>query len=204
MADQDSIYCPNCSRGTSLTRRARYIWPKKTWIHYEIAECNNCDFFFLIMRQVFDDSSSILRIFPDTLPEPIHEKTPEFLKQDLQEARNCFSIGAYRATGTMARRALQLCCIQKGAPKKRLQEQVEWLLANQIITKDLKDWADEVRLTGNDAAHPPQDSTKDEIVTSDDAKDILTLLEEFIKVLYIAPSLAKERKQIRDKNRNQQ
>lgn len=95
----------------------------------------------------------------------------------------------------MARRALQLCCIGKGAPKKEnLRNQIQWLLDKQIITKDLNDWAHEVRLTGNDSAHPPTDVTKNIPVSLEDAEDILTLLEQFIEVLYIATALVKERK----------
>jgi len=92
---------------------------------------------------------------------------------------------------------LQLCCFEKGAPDATLQDQIDWLLKKQIITKDLNDWAHEVRLTGNDAAHPSKDITKDVPISRDDAEDILILLEKFIDVLYIAPALADERRQKR-------
>ena len=72
------------------------------------------------------------------------------------------------------------------------------MLEQQVITKDLKEWAHEVRLTGNDAAHPPKDISKDDTVTRKDAEDILTLLEKFIEVLYITPALAREMRQRRN------
>jgi len=198
MADQNSIYCPNCKQKTSITKRSDYQWPKDSQTHYEIAECNSCDFFVLVRRR----SGSIQKIYPDPLPKSIHKKTPEFLKKDLEEANLCFAVGSYRAAGVMARRALQLCYIEKGAPDKKLQDQIDWLLNQQIITKELKEWAHEVRLTGNDAAQPPKDITKDEVVTREDADDILTLLEKFVDVLYIAPALADERRQRRNNNQN--
>lgn len=195
MADKYSIYCPKCHQKTSLTPRAHYKKPG-SYAHYEIAECNSCNFFVLVKRS---PNNNIEKIYPDPLLKPVHEKTPELLKKDLEEANLCFSVGAYRAAGVMARRVLQICCIDKKAPiDKKLQEQIDWLLKQQIITKGLKEWAHEVRLTGNDAAHPQKDIEKNnEIVSQDDAKDILTLLEKFIDVLYIAPALAEERRQKR-------
>src|SRR3989344_9222348 len=194
MADNNSIFCPNCKQRTSIVTRTSYQWPKNNQTFFEIAECNGCDFFVLVRRY----GGSIQKIYPDPLPKSIHEKTPDFLKKDLEEANLCFAVGAYRAAGFMARRALQICYIEKGAPDNKLQDQIDWLLNQQIITKELKEWAHEVRLTGNDAAHPPKDVLKDEAVSSEDADDILTLLEKFIDVLYIAPALAEERRQRRN------
>lgn len=193
MADNNSIYCPNCKQHTSIVPRARYIWPKNNNTLYEIAECNACDFFVLVKRF----NGLIQNIYPSPLPKPLDNETPDFLKKDLEEAYTCFSVAAYRATGVLARRALQLCCIEKGAPDGTLQDQIDWLLDKQIITKELKDWAHEVRLTGNDAAHPPKDINKDIEISKEDAEDILLLLEKFIDVLYIAPSLAEERRKKR-------
>ncbi|KKT30985.1 MAG: hypothetical protein UW16_C0002G0019 [Microgenomates group bacterium GW2011_GWC1_44_10] len=194
MADQNSILCPNCKQHTAIVVRSVYKWPKDQHTTYEIAECNSCDFFVLVNRF----GSRIQRIYPSPLPKTINEKAPEFLTKDLEEAYLCYSVGAYRATGVLTRRALQLCCIEKGAPDNKLEDQIDWLLEKQIITKELKDWAHEVRLTGNDAAHPPKKVAEDERVTGDDAEDILTLLEKFIDVLYIAPALAEERRQKRN------
>lgn len=189
MADLNSIYCPSCRKHTALKDRAKY---NLRYDSYRISECNSCTFFFLVKRSIH--GGAIQEIYPNVLPKPINKKTPDFLKKDLEEAYLCFSVNAYRATSVMARRALQLCCIDKGAPDKNLRDQIDWLLNQQIITKDLKEWAHEVRLTGNDSAHPLRDITKNIPVSAGDAEDILTLLEEFIKVLYIAPALAKERK----------
>ncbi len=190
MADQNSIYCPNCHQKTSIVVRAVYQWPKNTAFVYQMAECNSCDFFVLVERY----NNIIQRIYPSPLPKPVNEKMPGFLKEDFLEANLCFSVGAYRAAVVLARRALQNCCFEKGAPDKVLHEQIEWLLSQQIITKDLNDWAIEVKATGNDAAHPSKDPNKEEKISREDAEDVLTLLEKFVEVLYIAPALAAERR----------
>ena len=119
MADKNSIYCFSCRQKTALTDRAKYSC-------YNISECNSCEFFFLVRRTY---SGDIIDICPKSLPKPIKERTPDFLKRDLEEAYLCFSVDAYRATAVMARRALQLCCIDKGTPaNKNLMDQIKWLL----------------------------------------------------------------------------
>lgn len=194
MADQDSIYCPNCKKHTKFTGRVNYTPPRSNNFLYEIGECNACDFFLLIKRL----NGLIVKIYPNPLPEPVDEKIPEAIRKDFEEANLCYSVNAYRAAAVMARRALQSICLDKGANEKDyLYQQIDWLFSQGIITKDLKDWAHEVRHVGNDGAHPkkPEEDTP---VASEDAKDILDLLKQFSQVLYVAPSIAEERRKIRE------
>lgn len=192
MADKDSIFCPNCKQRTNLIHRADY--PININYQYEICECNGCDFFFLVKRFRSDDR--ILEIWPKTLPESVDEKIPENIRQDFTEAYLCFSVGAYRACAVMARRALQNLCIEKGAKKDaKLEQQIDFLQSKGIITVELQNWAHEVRMVGNDGAHPNQH----ELVGESDARDILDLLKQFCQVMYIAPSIAAERKQARER-----
>ena len=128
-------------------------------------------------------------MIPPPLPSPTDSRIPEPMRQDLIEAKECFSIDAYRACAVMARRSMQAACIDKGAVKDKLVEQLAELLNSGKITNDLKEWADVVRWVGNDAAHPNKEK-----VTSVEAEDILKLAEQFLHVLYVAPAIAKERK----------
>ncbi|GAI30940.1 unnamed protein product, partial [marine sediment metagenome] len=84
--------------------------------------------------------------------------------------------------------------------RDHLVKQIEWLFGQGIITKDLKDWAHEVRLTGNDAAHPRKPA-EDVPVTEEDAEDILNLLKQFTNVLYVAPAIAAERRRLREERK---
>lgn len=185
MASVDSIYCPGCKRHTALTEIIHYDrYPVK----FEVAECNNCAQHFLSVRDLSSDK--ILAMYPQTLPGHVNEKIPKAIKVDFEEALVCEAAGSYRGAAALARRTLQVICLDKGAPEnKKLHQQIDWLFDNNIITKDIKDWAHEVRYVGNDAAHPNATT-----VTKDDAHDILDLLESMCDVLYIAPARAAERK----------
>lgn len=63
------------------------------------------------------------------------------MHEDLVEAKKCFSVGAWRGTAFMARRAVQNACLDKGAKKGDLVVQIEELQQQGVITKDPKEWA---------------------------------------------------------------
>lgn len=185
MASVDSILCPSCKQHTVLSRIVYYDRHPFT---FDIAECNSCVQHFLVIRDI--STKKILKIYPNSLPGVVSEQIPETIKKDFEEALVCEAAGSYRGAAALARRTLQVICLEKGAPeKKKLHEQIDWLFDKNIITQDIKDWAHEVRYVGNDAAHP--NATE---VTKDDARDILELLESMCDVLYIAPARAAARK----------
>ena len=193
-----SIYCPYCKRHTALqmapaeykigheTYTTACAWQSRYGIWW-IGVCNYCNEPVLVKNE-----GDV--VFPTPLPSPSDERIPEHIRQDLDEAKICFSVNAYRACAVMARRAIQSAAIDKGATKGNLVEQINELESSGIITKDLKEWATLVRWIGNDAAHPNKDK-----VEKEDAEDILTLAEQFLNVIYVAPALAKERRKKRGK-----
>ena len=94
----------------------------------------------------------------------------------------------------MARRVVQVACLEKGATNTKLVDQIGELSANGVITKDVAEWATVVRWIGNDAAHP---ATND--VTKDDAEDCLELAEQFLHVIFVTPAIALARRSARGK-----
>jgi hypothetical protein len=198
MSSKNSYICPSCGVATEFTKRATYEKLTVPLTHFEVGECNSCNFFVLIERHYPRGGQEfIANIYPRPLPPPVNPRTPDFLKPDFEEARLCYSVGAFKSAAVLARRALQLCCIEKKAPDKVLKDQIDWMLSQYIITKDISDWASEVRLVGNDSAHSPKKIEENKTITSKDAEDILVLLEKFIDVLYIAPKIAEERRDSR-------
>lgn len=86
----------------------------------------------------------------------------------------------------MCRRALQSSVIEKGASKgKRLVDQIDELYGNGAITKDIRDWAHEIRLTANIGAHP--DDLED--ITADDAQELIKFTEEYLNYVYVMPAM---------------
>jgi len=194
-----SIFCPYCKRYTALTpahievgfkgfynshtKTVPAAWKRSHDDVWWIGICNNCKNPVLV-----HNLGDI--VYPTSLPSPTDQRIPEHIKRDIDEAKLCFSVNAYRACAVMARRAIQNACIDKGANRsKKLYEQIEELKNEGIITNHIKEWADLVRWVGNDAAHP--DSQE---VTKEDAEDVLKLAEQFMNVIYVTPAIARERK----------
>lgn len=195
-----SIYCPHCQRHTALTfgmteisgdYGVRYsspaIWEQKFNKKWWIGVCNFCNEPSLVLNAGEN-------IYPRPFPSPTDERIPEPMLSDLKESKICFSSETYRACAVMARRALQSACINKGSTKKNLVDQIEELKQEGIITSDLREWATVVRWVGNDAAHPNK-----EVVDRESAEDILNLAEQFLHILYVAPAIALNRKEQRQK-----
>ena len=132
------------------------------------------------------------KMYPTPLPSETDERIPDGIRIDLIESKLCFSAHAYRGSTVLACRAIQSTRLDKGATTKDLMKQIDELFGKGIITADLKEWAHVIRWVGNDAAHPNKD-----VVTVDDATDILELCEQFLHTIYVAPAIAKERRELR-------
>ena len=192
MATRISIFCPHCHRHTSLEparvevegERGKYyvgaVWHQSSNSKWWIAVCNYCKEPVLVKN----DGAIV---YPHPLPQPTDRNVPEDIRVDLDEAKRCFSVSAWRAAAVMARRAMQSAAIEQGSTKKHLSDQIAELAARGKITVDLKEWADVVRWVGNDAAHPGG-----EPVTQEDAEHVLKLAEQFLHVLYVTPAIAKQ------------
>ena len=190
MADLLSIYCPHCHKNTSLDPApikythgydeytTQAFWKHSHGIVWWMGVCNACEKPVLVLNK-----GEV--IYPSPVPKPTEQSIPEMIRTDLDEAKICTSSGAYRAAAVMARRAMQVAALDKGAKADKLVSQIAELQNGGKITTDLKDWADAVRWVGNDAAHP-----NGVPVTKEDAEDVLHLAEQFLHVLYVAPALA--------------
>ncbi len=187
-----SIYCPFCHRHTSLepapvqvsyarnTWTVDAVWQKDYLNKWWIGVCNYCGSPVLV-----NNDADI--VYPTERPTPTDAAVPDSIRRDLDEAKQCFAAGCHRAAAVMARRAMQAAAIEKGATKDRLVDQIAELASSHMITTDLKEWADVVRWVGNDAAHPNGDE-----VSSSDAEEVISLAEQFLHVLYVAPAKAKQ------------
>ncbi len=75
---------------------------------------------------------------------------------------------------------------------KKLMDQIDELATKGKLTASLKDYAHEVRLTGNDGAHPDKDGLKD--VSEKDADDSIAFTRHFFDSVYVTPARLAARK----------
>jgi len=170
-----ALICPHCGVYSTISIRTAYD-------SHHIYVCDQCDRLILL---VINDKNQITDQYPKRIPK-LDPSIPQDVANDYVEAIKCIDINANKASVAMCRRALQASLIQKGAKKEKLVEQIDELFNKGIITEDIKDWAHEIRLTGNIGAHPDQDGLKD--VTSQDAEELIRFIEEYLNYVYIMPA----------------
>jgi hypothetical protein len=162
-------------------------------------QCESCKEFVLIVgfRQRGLGSSYNLRfVYPAGKPnETVEDGIPGNITADFKEALRCRWVNAFKATVTMCRRAIQSSCLEKKAdPKKKLTLQIDELATKDLITEPLRLFAHEVRLEGNDGAHPDADGLND--VTEKDADDIIEFTREYLHHVYVMPAMLARRKPV--------
>ncbi|MEX1262715.1 MAG: DUF4145 domain-containing protein [Actinomycetota bacterium] len=120
--------------------------------------------------------------------------TNEEVEADRLEAWACHHAGQHRAAVLMARSALQRA-VRVLDPKFRgkLPAELDNLVTTGVITGQLRKNADEVRLSGNDVAHPEELGA----ITAQDAEDSLIFLDDFLETTMAIP----ERQRLRQEER---
>jgi Domain of unknown function (DUF4145) len=124
---------------------------------------------------------------------------PQEVQADRVEAWNSHLSGQHRAAVLMARTALQravrvLLAGQDGVlneqDKGSLFSELDLLVKRQVITPQLRQNADEVRLSGNDVAHPEELGA----VSQAEAEDSLVFLDDFLETTLAVPARQRKRR----------
>lgn len=202
-----SINCPWCKKYVSLvwlglissihgeyvtenlSKPLFYSTQNQHWSLGKCPSCNNC-----VLLKLENNTTSC---YPYPMPTPTDERIPEEIKKDLNEAKLCFSVNAFRACASMCRRAIQQACIKEGANKsKDLEKQIDELKDKGIITEQIRKWAHSCRYLGNDASHPENPD-----VTKEDAEDVLSLAEQLMNILYVMPAISEKVNKIHEKKK---
>lgn len=104
---------------------------------------------------------------------------PEAIARGHHEALMCFRANAYTATAVMCRRTLEAICKNKLTTKRTLAANLKELQENAVIDARLYEWADALRIVGNDAAH-----NVEEFMSKEDAKDGLDFTRAIVEYIY--------------------
>jgi hypothetical protein len=105
---------------------------------------------------------------------------PRTVQQEWEEARKCFEAKAYSACVVMVRRTLEGTCADQGVPVKTLAKGLRALKEQGRIDGMLAEWADALRVLGNQGAH-----FTGKQVSRDDAADSLAFAEALLDHLYV-------------------
>lgn len=152
---------------------------------------------------------SYVVVIPNAQKCPDH--TPLDVETIFNEASKCLGIGAYEAAGTMFRKVVdkatrsmlpaQPADEDKAHPdfiawkvRKDLKLRLEWLLANNRVSRALEPLLESVREDGNDAAH--------DRIGKEEAEDLQDFTVVLLETLYTVPGQV-EANRLRRESRRQ-
>jgi hypothetical protein len=127
-------------------------------------------------------------------PEPPGPVIPELLPPEveriyLQGERNFPTEGNEEAAGTMYRKALDIGLkIIDPAVTGTLKARIAALVGQNKLTPSLGEWADQIRLLGNDTAHEIDQPTREELAALRNFSDLV------LRYLFTLPEMVKARK----------
>lgn len=196
MSDQDTIlhkrpnYCPSCN---SIVETA-VVFTYTLNVNYTnelqnqgqeviLSKCLNCERPILIEEEFVNIEehswvSSSTQLYPNADNVAL-KNAPEMVIKPYAEAYKCYRVQAYEACVIMCRKGIEAICKDKGQSKGNLASKLLGLRSTQILDDTLYNWANELRLIGNDGAH-----SHDLVVTQQDAKDSIEFFDALITYLY--------------------
>lgn len=163
-------------------------------LNFDTYKCESCAGFVLVLWSASTSGGRgglhAFRVIPYPLgsfdpPEHWPAKLGSFWAQ----ANRALARGDFDAAVQMARSALQLALREHGAKGDKLKTEINNLAESGVLPPLMKDWSHEVRLLGNESAHPEETG---EDVDSKDANDIVEFLDFLLIYLYNLPKQIQE------------
>jgi Domain of unknown function (DUF4145) len=130
--------------------------------------------------------------YPTPAPSKVPPQVPAPIDSYFLQASDALKRGHYDASGAMSRKVVDVSTQQLlGDESKKynnIKSRIDALMKNSTITPDLGEWAHEVRLGGNDAAHDEDPYQKPE------AEELLDFAELYLTYVYTLPKRLEGRK----------
>ncbi len=120
--------------------------------------CPNCNSPILLKQlRDFDEVEGLFWrppaiLFPGN-PFHVNPEIPDKLKEALYESILCHKARSHTATVIMCRRTLEGFCSHMGIQERSLEKSIKRLNDLGLVNSQLYEWANELRLAGNEAAH---------------------------------------------------
>ena len=159
-------------------------------LNYDILKCTNCGNLTMVFWSAAHawGPSGGLHDYK-TVPWPRQTtQFPDFWPSDVGrywlQARRSLEGKNWDAASLMARSAIQLITRYQKAVGKNLKEEIDDLAVKGMLPPVMKEWAHEVRVLGNENAHP---KPGDKGTEQKDANDIVQFLSFLLTMTYNLP-----------------
>lgn len=174
--------CYACEQPRTLTvARIHRLPDEGPPTEYTFAYCSNCGKPSLFYREDMGDGfdkDSYYRLYP-AQERHIGYRLPEVVRQSYEEAVRCESARSWMACVVMVGRTLEAVCKEFDPGARSILKGLKSMYDKGIISQELLDWANELRVLRNLGAHATS-----EPINRTDAKSALDFLQAIIEILY--------------------
>lgn len=148
--------------------------------HYYVCLCGRCSQPFLIRQSLYEIPAEFENVTDEKILYPIEKNlsldgVPTTVKSAYDQAARSFSASLFEPCVLMCRKGLEATCKNFSAKGGDLNSRLQSLCNLGQIDLRLLNWAHEIRLIGNKAAHD-----SDIKVTKRDARDVLDFTEAIL------------------------
>lgn len=153
--------CQNCSRPISALLSTPLSYQKHHW-PTAATEASKA---LLGEGTVISLGYTVKNIWPQRAPSPIPEHLPASVAKAFRSAESNYATpDGEDAAAMLYRRAIDVAIREKHPELKGLlAPRIAQLVTKGLLPPSMKDWADQIRLIGNDGAHEPEGVTMDEL-----------------------------------------
>jgi len=147
---------------------------------YSLLKCPRCSAPFLVQQgeDIFGDGwNAPDRLFPPEV-QALGNSVPRSIQAAFEEARKCLRARAFTAAAMMCRKTLEGVCAAHDAKNMTLAAALNKLQDQGTIDKRLFEWADALRIFGNEAAHDVEVTI--EGLDASDMMDFTRALVEYV------------------------
>jgi Domain of unknown function (DUF4145) len=169
-------------------------------LNYDILRCGNCGNLTMVFWSAARFGGRHGNHNFTTVPRP--QKTtryPEHWPPDVGrcwvQAQRSLEVKNWDAAALMARSAVQLITRYQQAVGSNLKQEIDDLAGKGFLPPVMKEWSHEVRVLGNENAHPSPGAAG---TAPEDAKDVVRFLSYLLTVVYNLPH---EIEQYRDRKK---
>jgi hypothetical protein len=183
-----AVECDRCAKYVTADEVGSVESPEEIWTTLFV--CRSCGQALLYNEGCYFGEGKpqflLMRLWPKP-PGLLSPAIPRDLLREFYQAQKCFQAGAYTATAVMVRRTLEGVCVDNGVTEKVLARALKKMHDSALIDEKLFDWAQALRVLGNEGAH----FTGRE-VSKEDAADALALAEALLDYIYVLSAKFRE------------
>lgn len=147
---------------------------------FSFLKCTKCNEPIIVSQESYFDEAfeDPYRIYPPQ-DRQVNPSFPEPIKNAYQEALSCFKSKAFTASAIMCRKTLEGICRVHDVNTGKLVSDLKKMKDKGIIETLLFEWAEALRISGNEAAHDV-----DVTISRQDAKDIIEFTDALLEYVF--------------------